>query len=205
MGRVIALIVVAGLLAAGWFFRDLIPGPWQKERETEFLAVSPEAAQSAEDKLERLRTQGDTIRLSDVELTSLIRYRFQDRLAGQLDSASIDFAGDTVRVSGRLPTDRLPDTREVRAVRTFLPDTADVRVEGRVRTLEPGRIALRVDQAAFARVNIPQNVFPDALQRVGRKDEPGLAENELALRLPPGVGEARVEGGELVLSPAGGQ
>jgi hypothetical protein len=199
MRKLLLFFFVVVLLGTAWVFRGALLG-WKQVPE--YTAVSPEAAASAEAKLERLRAAGDTVRLSDVEFTSYMRYRFRTQLTGQLDSASIDFAGDTVTLTGRLPTDRLPSTREVEAMRYLMPDTADVRVEGSLRTLEPGRAALKVRRASFARVSIPPNVYPDALNRVGRRDEPGLGPDEYAFRLPPGVGAAQVEGGELVLAPA---
>ena len=202
MGKLLALIAIVALGAGAWMFRDRIPG--LSGGEPRYTAVSPEAAASAETKLERLRAEGDTVRLSDVEFTSYLRYRFRDELTGRLDSATVDFAGDTVTLTGRLPTDRLPSTREVEAVRYLIPDTADVRVEGSLRTLEPGRAALKVRRASFARVSIPETIYPDALNRVGRRDEPGLAPDEYAFRLPPGVGAAEVQAGELVLAPAAG-
>jgi hypothetical protein len=193
-------LIGLGLLAAGaWTFRDRIPGPWQEKEPVE---VSPAAAASADEKLARLRSGGDTIRLSDVEFTSYLRYRFQEQLAGQLEAPTVDFEGEQVTLSGRFPTDRLPDSRQVRALQEFHPDTADVHVAGGVRTLSPGRVALRVDNASFARVPVPAEVIPEALGRVGRRDEPGLGPNEYAFSLPPGVGSARVEAGQLVLAPA---
>ena len=194
-------LIGLGLLAAGaWYFRDQIPGPWQEKEPVE---VSPEAAASADEKLARLRGGGDTIRLTDVEFTSYLRYRFQEQLAGQLEAPTVDFEGEQVTLSGRFPTDRIPDSRQTRALQEFLPDTADVRVAGGVRTLSPGRVALRVDNASFARVPVPAEVIPEALGRVGRRDEPGLGPNEYAFSLPPGVGSARVEAGQLVLAPSG--
>ena len=200
MRFLLGLIGLVALAAGAWYFRDQIPGPWQKDAPVE---VSPAAAAAAEEKLDQLRAGGDTVRLSGVELTSYLRYRFQEQLAGQLEAPAVDFEGEEVILTGRFPTDRLPDSRQVRALQEFLPDTADVRVAGGMRTLSPGRVALRVDNASFARVPVPADVIPEALGRVGRRDEPGLAPNEYAFPLRPGVGSARVEAGQLVLAPAG--
>lgn len=202
MRSLLALIGLGALLLVGWQFRDRIPGPWNRE-EAAPTQVSPEAAASADAKLERLRTNGETIRLSDVEFTSYLRYRYRDALAGQLDSATVDFAGDTVTLAGRFPTDRLPETREVRAMRDFLPDTADVKLRGSLRTVQPGTAAVKVDVLSFARVAIPRSVYPDLLRKAGRRDAPGLGPDEYAFPLPPGVGTARVENSELVLAPPG--
>jgi hypothetical protein len=201
MRILLVLIAVAALAAGAWLFRDLIPGLGRSEPEV--TAVSPEAAEQAEKKLERLRSTGDTIHLNEVEFTSYLRYRAPLQIAEQLESAAVDFEGEKLTVSGKLPADRLPDTRQVRAIRNFIPDTADVSVNGGLRTLAPGRAALRVDGVSFARVPVPADVYADALKSLGRRDEPGLGPNEYAFPLPPGVGSARVEAGQLVLSPAG--
>jgi hypothetical protein len=200
MRTLLVLIAVAALAAGAWLFRDMIPG---LAREREAVVVSPEAAEQAEKKLERMRASGDTIHLNGVEFTSYLRYRAPLQIADQLESAQVDFAGEGVTFSGRLPKDRLPDTRQVRAIGSFLPDTADVEVKGALRTLSPGRAALRVDGVSFAKLPVPADVYADALKSLGRRDEPGLGANEYAFPLPPGVGSARVEAGQLVLVPTG--
>ncbi|MFL5537938.1 MAG: hypothetical protein ACJ8J0_03055 [Longimicrobiaceae bacterium] len=198
--NLLALVGVAALGFGVWTYRDKIPWRWNKSAAAP-AEVSEAAAQSAEQKLERMRTSGDTVHLTGTEFTSYLRYRFHDQLASQLDQPTVAFSGDTLMLQGRLPTERLPDTRELRAVREFLPDTAEVRLRGNLRTLSPGRAALRIGSVSFAKVPVPHDVYPDALKRLGRADEPGLGADEYPFRLPPGVSSARVEGGELVLAP----
>lgn len=198
LGGLLLLVLLAGV---GWYFRDRLPGPWAKPAPP--LEVSQEAADSAQAKLERLRARGEEVRLSDVEFTSLLRYRMQG-LAADLETPSVTFADSTLRLRGRFPTDRLPDTEEVNRIRTFLPDTAEVVVRGSIRTVEPGRAAVRVDNASFARIPVPAGEIPGVLERMGRGDQPGLAPEEYPFPLPPGVGAARVEKGRLVLSPREG-
>lgn len=193
------LVVVLALAVGGWWFRDRIPGLGGREPEP-LTEVSPATADQAEAKLAQLRDGGE-VRLTESELTSLLRYRLQDRIPASVNAPTVRLHGDTVRVSGRFPTDQLPASMDMGAARDFLPDTADVEVRGRMRTLEPGRAAIQVDVVTFARVPVPQQFYPEALQRLGRRDEPGLQPAEYPVRLPPGVGAARVEGGELVLSP----
>ncbi|HEX5724877.1 MAG TPA: hypothetical protein VFX98_05395 [Longimicrobiaceae bacterium] len=203
MGRLLGiLLLLAALGGAAWLFRDRIPGPWSRGEAQEATGVSPATAEAAEAKLQRLRDDGEEVALSGAEVTSLLRYRLQGGLAGRVHDPVVTFEGDGVRVTGRVPTEELPDVRELRAVREFLPDTADVSVQGKLRTLDDGRTAVKVDAVSFARVPVPQEVYARALERFGRQDEPGLAPDEYAVRLPPGVGAARVEGGRLVLSPA---
>jgi hypothetical protein len=202
-GGCLSGLVVLGVIAwAAWHFRDRLPAmPWQHHDEP--VVVSEEAAKSAEDKIARLRKGGDTVHLSEVELTSLLRYRVQDQLAdGALQDPEVHLRGDTVRLTARLPVDRLPQVPELRRVRSFLPDTAEVDVRGHVRTTSRGNVALQVSRASFAKFPIPHEWEGQLLQRLGKKDQPGLAQDEFPIHLPPGVGGARVEGGQLVLEPA---
>lgn len=196
-GKLVLLVLLAALAAGVWYFRGLIPGPWNRPPEP--MAVSEEAAMAAEAKLERLRQTGDTVHLSGVEFTSYLRYRMAGRFAPEIELPAVDFAGEEVRVSGRYPTDRIPASELGRAA-DFLPDTADVAVNGTLRTLAPGRAALKVGSASFAKIPVPRERLNALIGRVRGMDEPGLAADEVAFQLPPGVGAARVENGSLVLS-----
>jgi len=200
MRNLLALIGLGTLLFLGYRFRDRIPGPWNHPAET--MQVSEQAAQSAEEKLARMRSKRDTVHLTSVEFTSYLRYRFRDQFTDQLDAPTVQFSGDTLTLNGRFPTDRLPDTRDVRALRDFLPDTADVKVRGQLRTLGTGRGAIRIDNVSVAKVPVPRDVYIGAIRRAGVANDPALAAGEYPFPLPPGVGSARVENGELVLGPA---
>lgn len=191
---VLLLLLAAGAGAAWWLLRGA-------EEEAVAATVSPEAAAQAEAKLERLREEGETIRLSEVEFTSLLRYGMRDRIPGDLYAPAVEFRGDTLRLMGRIPSDRLPRLPELGPVADFLPDTADVDVLGHLRMLEPGRAALDVRRVTFAGIPVPERLYPRALERMGRPDEPGLPAAAFPFHLPEGVGAARVEGGTLILSP----
>jgi hypothetical protein len=201
VGKLALLVLLVVVGAGAWYFRGLIPGPWQ--RDPVITEVSEEGAVAAEAKLERLRSEGDTVRMSGVEFTSYMRYRMAQRFAADVELPTVAFAGDRVKVAGRLPKDRIPEAqlRQLGAAADFVPDTADVAVDGSLRMMAPGRAALKVESASFARVPIPRDRYLTVLDRIGGMDEPGLARDEVAFQLPPGVGAARVENGELVLAP----
>jgi hypothetical protein len=201
----------SGGLVAGFLFVLLLAGGWWLFREPlarllgrgEPVAtiVSPEAAAQADAKLARLTGDGETVRLSDVEFTSLMRYRLRDRIPGDLESPAVAFAGDTLRLMARVPSDRLPAGPELGAARAFLPDTADVDIVGHLRPLQPGRAAFEVRRITFAGIPVPDRLYPQALRSMGRRDEPGLAPTAYPFPLPDGVGGASVQAGELVLTP----
>jgi hypothetical protein len=197
LGAVLLGIVVLGLVA--WAFRDDLLQRWNPA--VEYTEVSPEAAASAEEKLERLRTRGDTVRLSEVELASYLRFRLAEQYSDLLRNPAAGMAGDTIRLGGSLPTERLPNLQELERVRAFLPDTTRVDIAGRLTTQQPGRGVIEIGEVAVAGVPVPPRYYPSVLERIGRRDEPGLAENALAFPLPQGVGTARVEGGYLILTP----
>ncbi|HEV2149188.1 MAG TPA: hypothetical protein VGR37_17405 [Longimicrobiaceae bacterium] len=200
-GGVVAGFVFVLLLAGGWWlFREPL-ARLMGRGEPVVTRVSPEAAAQAEAKLARLTGSGETVRLNEVEFTSLLRYRLRDRIPGDLVAPAVAFRGDTLRLMARVPSDRIPSLPELGAARAFLPDTADVDIIGHLRPLQPGRAAYEVRRITFAGIPIPDRLYPQALHSMGRRDEAGLAPTAYPLPLPDGVGGATVEGGELVLTP----
>lgn len=195
---VLGLVGILALVAlAVWVFRDRIPGLGRPKVATE---VSKEAAAQAQEKLARMREDGDTVHLSAVEFTSLIRYDLAG-LTGPLREPSVDFVDNTLKLSGKVPKDMFPSSREIDQARRFLPDTAEVTVSGTLRSLRPGHAALNVQGVSVASFPVPSSYYPMALERLGRREEPGLEPNDFPFTLPPGVASAEVQEGELVLSP----
>lgn len=198
-GRSLALLGLLAVVAGGlWFFRGLIPGPWNEPPPP--AEISEHAADVADAKLARLRTDGDTVRMSGVEFSSYVRYRMVERFALDVEAPTVAFEGQTVRLDGRVPKERIPVDRLSRAARSFVPDTAEVAVSGSLRTVAPGRAALRIESASFARVPVGRDVYVPLLDRA-TADEPGVREDEIAFQLPAGVASAEVRAGELVLFP----
>lgn len=196
VGAVLVLAVLGGL---GWWFRaDLLGGG---ARTAEPTAISPEAAAAAEAKLDRVRTDGDTVQLSEVELASLMRHRAPRWAVSLLREPTVDIRTDSLVVGGRVATDQLPPHEALSAARAFLPDTARVEIIAQLQPLEAGRIAFDIREVTFAGIPIPARYYPSVLERIGRADEPGLASSAVALSLPEGIGAARIEGGRLVLTP----
>jgi hypothetical protein len=200
-GKVLLLGVLVVVGAGLWFFRGTIPGPWQ--RDPVITEVSEEGAIAADAKLERLRADGDTVRLTGIEFTSYLRYRMAPRFAADIQVPTVIFEGDQVQVAGRFPKDRIPESqlRQLGAAANYIPDTATVQVRGGMRMLAPGRAAIKVTSVSAERVPIPRDRWLQLLDRFGGMEEPGLERDEVAFQLPPGVGAARVENGELVLAP----
>jgi hypothetical protein len=201
-GKLTLLVMLAMAASGAWIVRDAIPGPWQRP-DPVITEVSEAGAVAADAKLKRLRNEGETVRMNGAEFTSYMRYRMGPRFSTDIQLPTVAFAGDQVKVAGRLPKDRIPASqlRQLGRAADFIPDTATVEVGGGLRMLAPGRAVLKVNSVAAERVPIPRDRYLPLLDRVGGMDEPGLERDEVAFQLPPGVGSARVENGELVLSP----
>jgi hypothetical protein len=198
-GALAGVAVLVALLGTGWYFRE--PLLALVGRGSEPVEVSPEAAAIAEEKLERLRADGDTAHLSSIEASSLLRYRGPAWLTRRVYEPGVEFSSDTVRVSGTIATDELPSHPELDRVRVLLPDSSRVEISGVLEPLPSGRMAVDIDRVTFAGVPIPARYYPDVLARFGREDEPGLKPSAFAVPLPEGVGGARVENGSLILTP----
>ena len=61
------------------------------------------------------------------------------------------------------------------------PDTAKLVVRGTIRSRAPGEAELRLQGVEFASVPIPPRYYPVILDRLGRREEPGLDPGSIGL------------------------
>jgi hypothetical protein len=195
----VLLVVVAVFL---FLNRDKISSAWRDVRggkEETQLGPSPELADVANDKLTQLKTgESETVSLSENEIQSLLQFKYRQLLPAFVDSPRVSFDNGKIVVQARVPVDRLPQLNEIGEAAAFLPDTTEVGVTGQILPLRDGRVALAVDQVRAARIPLPRRLVSGALQKLGRKDEPGLPRDALAIPLPPGADAAYVRGDSLV-------
>ena len=200
--RILTLALLLVLLAAAWLYRDRLREAWHAFRGTqpEVLLPTPELAERAAARLDSLeRGQLDRIALSEVELQSLLQYRVAGLLPAFVDRPTVELEGDRLRLRGHVPVDKLPSVGELGDASAFLPDTSELTITGKLLPLEGGRVAIAVDEVTAARIPLPRRLFPGALRRLGRTDEPGLPGDAVAVRLPFGASAAYVRNDSLVL------
>src|SRR5688572_19140937 len=202
---VLTLLILVILLAVGWTQRGRILAMMfgrdaPKATPAANVETSPQLAEIAEARLELLREgKVDRVALHEGELQSLLMYRFVQILPAFVDSPRVMVKNGKIEVTARVPVDHLPSIEELGDAAGFLPDTAEVAMRGALLPLDDGRVALSIEQVWAARIPLPQRLVPRALERLGRKDEPGLPKNALALPLPSGIGSARLERDSLIL------
>jgi hypothetical protein len=200
--RMIAAVVIVALLAGAYIYRQRLQGAWQDLRGTrqQEVTASPELAGVAEAKLDALRDgTSDYAALSAVELESLLQYRYQAAVPAFLGVPTIELQGERIRLRARVPVDKLPNVEGLGEAAAFLPDTTELSVAGRLLPLGAGRIAFAIEDVSAQRFPLPRRMVPRALERLGRRDEPGLPADAMALPLPPGIQAAYVRRDSLVL------
>jgi hypothetical protein len=200
--RALVLVVLAGLGLGVWAYRERLRTAWHDIRgiRESGLVATPELAAAADAKLEALRA-GATVRvaLSAIELQSLLEFRYPGVLPAALGEPRLEFTGDRIRLRARVPIDKLPNVEGLGEVAAFLPDTTELTVTGRLLPLVEGRVAFAVDDVSAQRFPLPRRLVPGVLDRLGRRDEPGLPDDAMAVPLPPGIANAYVRRDSLVL------
>lgn len=198
---VVSAVVIIILAALIFFNRDKIGAKINHLRGRDVVVEempSPELAEKADKKLRDLKAGKVTrVALSQRELQSLLQYKYRALLPAFVDSPEVALKGEEIEVKARVPVDRLPKVSELGEAASFLPDTAEVGVTGKFLPLRSGRVALAVDEVKAARIPLPHRLVPGALRKLGRKDEPGLPSDAMAVPLPPGVTGAYVRSDSL--------
>lgn len=200
---VVALILLLVVAVVGFLNRDRLLELWTDVRglaETPAVQPSPELAAQAQSRLDSLENgELRAAALTEVELQSLLRYRYATLLPAFVDSPSVELDDGRLRITGRVPIDRLPDVEGLSQAAALLPDTTHVAVTGQLLPLGSGRVALAVDEVSVSRIPLPDRMVGAVLSRLGRRDEAGLPADALALPLPAGATNAYVRGDSLVL------
>ncbi|MGQ0814327.1 MAG: hypothetical protein ACT4O1_07655 [Gemmatimonadota bacterium] len=197
---VVSFVLIAVIAVFAFLNRDRIASAWHDLRGGEEPVLpSPELAAAADRKLDDLKDGRQTsVALTELELQSLLLFKYRELLPAFIDAPKIELNNDKIEITGRVPVDRLPSVSEIGEAATFLPDTTEIAVVGELLPLNGRRAALAVDKVSAARIPLPQRLIPGALRRLGRKDEPGLPKDALAIPLPPGADAAYVRGDSLV-------
>lgn len=196
----LVLLLVVGVFA--FLNRDRLVDKWHRLKgDVPVVApiASREIADSAAAKVTYLETgKSQRISLTEVELQSLLVYKYRELLPAFVDSPRVELKGNKIQVTGRVPLDRIPNLAGLGDAASFLPDTTELGITAELLPLRSGHAALAVDQIRVARIPLPHRLIAEALRKLGRKDEPGLPREALSMPLPLGADGAYVRGDSLV-------
>jgi hypothetical protein len=199
MMRAVLFLVLLGLIGVGGYLFLTTSGGGANELDP--VAVSEEAAASAESKLDRLQLDLEEIWLTDSELTSL--FLFGDGIwdLGPVPSPVVRMRGDTLSLSGTVSPADLPDEAGLGELRRVLPDTVRVHLSGTVGTFSGADAIVNLTRVEVAGLPVPARFYTLLVERLGLPSREGVPESAFVLPLPRGVGAARVDNGVLVLAP----
>lgn len=199
-------LLVAGVMA-GWMYQDDIAAWWEERAAAPARDEPSEAlAARAERRLGRALEAdgGGEVRLSPLEVESLVRYRVAPRLPRGVRRPSVTLGDSVVEVEASLDLARLLGDRIPDLVRRMVGDSARVTAVLRPRVPRPGRLRLRVEELRAGAVQVPSVMLPWLLGELALptpESDPRAVELEVGL----GLTAVRVDAGSLVLarSPGG--
>ncbi len=206
LARIGCLTLLVAGVAAGWAYQDDIAS-WWEERAAAPAATEPseERAGRAEARLARTlgRQRPGEVRLSGVEVQSLVRYRVAPRLPPGVADPEVTLRDSTARITASLDLGRLVEGELPALVRRMVGDSARVTAAVRPGADAPGRLRLRVDELRAGAVQVPSVMLPWLLAELGlpTADDDGRS---VVLEVGFGLTAARVEDGSLVLAREAG-
>ncbi len=193
LGRLVALILMVLLLAAGWLYRTEITrfvrgvvDPMSVVRRTG--TPSPEALASAERKVIQLVAERpDSVLLTASELASLVVQGSELLGVRGMDSVSIELGDRSIRVRAVVDTDQLPDQMRA-ALPGVLGGREEVIAEGEIVPARPGTAEWRLERVIVRGLPLPADVVARILGRVTGRESDG----RLLIGMPPEIAGFRV-------------
>ncbi len=210
VGRLLFLAILVVGLAAAYLYRDRVRAAWAVLRGEPVTAVrsdvvaSEALAAAAQDKLDAvMQGRSAEAAFGTGELQSLLLYRYRDQLPAFVDSPRVQMEDGRVRLSLRIPVDRLPGAGGLGEVAALLPDTTDLTIRGVLLAAPEGRTAFAVDGVTAHSIPLPRRLVPGTLAMLGREPEPGLPDDAITLPLPGGARAAYIRGDSIVILGGG--
>lgn len=200
MRLLFSLVVLVVLVAGGavYAFRSGLARPGAAERPV--VEVTEEVERSAERKLEALANGGHEARLTDAEVTSLLRGYPEALGFDPTSSPVVTLRSDTVVVHGALATDRLPSDPAMDALRMLLPDTAQIGISGTIDTSPDGSSLFSIASLEVEGMPVPGRYLIAVLERLGVPGRDGGGD-DIVIPLPPGIRSVAIVDGQLILTP----
>jgi len=208
LGRIGCLALVLVIAVGAWFTRAewmprVLGEPAQEATvaEASWAAVTDASAAAGRTKVARLASSDAPagVALLPAEVAGYVLDDVLDRLPTSARDVEAAVIGDRLYVRAAV---RLQDfgAEALGPLGGMLGDRDTLLLGGTFGVLEPGVGQFRVAEVRVGQFNLPQAVVPRLLRRL-RRDEgarpAGLADDALAVTLPPGVVDVRVGRGRV--------
>lgn len=192
------LLALAAVAAAAWVF---VPeGPGSEPGDGAPPRPSPELAERAWSEVRALWTKEGRVevRLGEVELQSLVQYRFADQLPAGVTGAAVALRDSALELGAVLDVERLLGSRAPEMLRSVMGDSSRTTLLLEPTVPRPGVLRLHVRRARAGGVEIPAVLVPWLLERSGLRAPEEVPD---AVELDPGyrIVAARVVSAGLVL------
>ncbi|MEN8143942.1 MAG: hypothetical protein ABFS14_03230 [Gemmatimonadota bacterium] len=164
IGCLTVLVLAAG---GAWYFQDDLKDVWNRAlTRLEITAPaepSESAAQSAEKKLLRLGNGSTSVRLTEVELQSLLTYRLAPMLPPGVSDSQLEIRDSTVVISSLLQPAELSDLADGDVLSRVLGDSTRVTTELKPGVFTAGVARLEVEALQAGALAIPSPMIPFVL------------------------------------------
>jgi len=209
IGRIGCLILLAVLVAVGWFTRDRWMG-LIREREgstaavAEWQPLTEEAAARGRRAVESLGRSGGPVfvNLTGAELASYAVAQLARQLPSA-DSIEAKVEGDRLSIRASVKLGELGGSGMLGPLAGMLGDRERLKLSGTLRVVRPGVGEFDVKEATLRDFRIPSGMIPKIMGVIthGRAPE-GVAPSALPLTIPRSVGDVRVANGRVTLYKA---
>lgn len=201
----IILAVVVLLLGAGWLLRD----HWMDGSRADDAAagsvwqpLSPEAAERARAAVQRLASDRGQV-FETLQAVDVASYIFEE-LAKQLPRSAQDVhaavIGERMYVMATVRLSDLGGATVLGPLASMLSERDTVRFGGVFEVVRPGLAQFRVQEIRVRDFPVPVRLIPRLLQQTRRGARPeGLADDGLALTIPPHIGDVRIANGRVTM------
>lgn len=202
--RLGCLVILVAIVVVAWLFRDrwvprvfgernLAAGTWQP--------ITAEGGKRASSTLESLgRKSGPVfVNLTAAELAGLFLSGGAGQFPPSVQHAEATVVGDQVHLRATIALEDIKGF-DLGPFAAFANKDERFELGGTLDIISPGLAQLRVESAQIGDLPIPKPAIPKLLSRLGRDARPaGVAPNGIGFRVPPWIGDVRVNKGRITL------
>jgi hypothetical protein len=199
--RVGCLVVLAAIVAAGWYWWTMKASPSAASPTGLWHVVTPTDAESGALAVASLKSPQGRV-FTNLTPAQAVAYLVQET-AKQLPPSSTDVqamvSGDQLHVRAVVPLRELGAERALGPLASMIGSRDTVELAGRVDLVRPGLAQMHVTKAQIHALNVPRAMLPRLVQQIRRDSPEGLSPDAFAIPLPSYIGDIRIADGKVTL------